>query len=84
MPLAGVFGLNPANRTAYIIGYGDDTVRPLDYITRAEIIAAINRMLDRIPGADLMATAKKWLDNAEDAWYYKNIQEAAAGCADAQ
>ena len=60
-------------------GYPDGTFRPDAYITRAETVAIVNRMLGRAPHKDYfyasgnMAT---WPDNSYGAWYYADVQEA--------
>ena len=69
--------LNTENHYAYIAGYADGTFRPNAYITRAEAVTLINRMLDRTPDANhLLADMVRWPDNPETAWYYADIQEA--------
>ncbi|MBO5008341.1 MAG: InlB B-repeat-containing protein [Clostridia bacterium] len=63
----------------WIKGYEDGTFRPDEYITRAQAITMINRMLDRTPETvdDLNDNMIKWEDNSdESAWYYIAIQEA--------
>ena len=52
---------------------------PDDYITRAEAMTLINRVLSRIPETkeDLLDGMIEWTDNADtSAWYYLAIQEA--------
>lgn len=64
----------------WIEGYDDGTFRPDEFITRAEAITMINRMLDRTPktAGDLHQDMVKWADNNdENAWYYIAVQEAA-------
>lgn len=65
----------------WINGYTDGTFRPNNNITRAETFAMINRVLDRQTESvsDLLPTSEMnmWSDNMnENAWYYKDIQEA--------
>lgn len=54
--------------------------RPDDYITRAEVVVMINRMLGRKANKDyLLPNMKVWPDNVDSqqtAWYYLDIQEA--------
>ena len=54
--------------------------RPNDYITRAEVVVMINRMLGRKADMEhLLAEMKTWPDNVyseQTAWYYLDIQEA--------
>ena len=68
--------INRAARAGWITGYAGE-FRPNDYITRAEAVTLINRMLDRAPDADhMLANMVRWPDNPETAWYYEAIQEA--------
>ena len=65
-----------AAKAGWIRGDGN-TFRPNDYITRAEVMAIVNRMLDRTPDKDhMLPEMKKWVDNTEDKWYYADVQEA--------
>ena len=69
--------INRAAAAGWINGYPDGTFRPNAYITRAEAVTLINRMLDRAPDANhLLADMVRWPDNPETAWYYADIQEA--------
>ena len=68
--------INRAARAGWITGYAGE-FRPNDYITRAEAVTLINRMLDRAPDADhMLEDMVRWPDNPETAWYYEAIQEA--------
>ena len=63
----------------WIRGYEDNTFKPDQYITRAEAMTLINRVLNRIPETadDLLDTMKKWSDNSDvSVWYYIPVQEA--------
>lgn len=62
----------------WIRGYEDGTFRPENYITRAEAMTMINRMLNRLPQseADLLKGMKIWSDNKPGTWYYLTVQEA--------
>ncbi|MCM1440459.1 MAG: S-layer homology domain-containing protein [Roseburia sp.] len=55
--------------------------RPDDYITRAEVVVMINRMLERKVDMDhLLPSMKTWPDNVYSettAWYYLDMQEAS-------
>lgn len=69
-------------KTGWINGYPDGTFRPDQTVTRAEMMAMINRALERTPksAADLLAEMKVWSDNANvNAWYYLDVQEATDG-----
>ncbi len=59
----------------WIDGYPDESFRPDAYITRAEAITIVNRMLVRY--ADHEIAESKWPDNNESDWYYHAINEAA-------
>ena len=66
-------------KLGWINGYPDGTFRPDQTVTRAEMMAMINRALERTPksAADLLAGMKVWSDNANvNAWYYLDVQEA--------
>ena len=59
-------------------GYGDGTFRPDKNVTRAELMAMINRATGRAPkSADaFLPGMKTWSDNTADKWYYLDVQEA--------
>ena len=68
-----------AAKMGWINGYPDGSFRPDATITRAEMMAMINRALDRTPKSvsDLLSGMKTWSDNANvNAWYYLDVQEA--------
>lgn len=55
----------------------DGKFRPDDYITRAEVMAIVNRVLHRAVESDyILEDAIKWADNPEAAWYYEDVIEA--------
>lgn len=62
----------------WIMGYTDSTFRPENYITRAEAMTMINRVLNRLPESedDLLDSMNVWPDNQPGAWYYLAVQEA--------
>lgn len=62
----------------WILGYTDGTFRPDRYITRAEAMTMINRVLCRIPeGEDaLLDGMNVWPDNKPGDWHYLAVQEA--------
>ena len=69
--------INRAAAEGWIAGYPDGTYSPDRSITRAEVMALINEVLDRAPDADHMLDDMiHWPDNPEDAWYYEDVQEA--------
>ncbi len=68
-----------AANKGWINGYPDGTFRPNQYITRAEAMTLVNRVLNRLPEntSDLLDTMIKWPDNSDtSAWYYLAVQEA--------
>lgn len=63
----------------WIEGYPDGTFRPDQTVTRAELMAMLNRALGRTPQStnDLLNGMKTWTDNRDAAaWYYLDVQEA--------
>ena len=63
----------------WINGYPDGSFRPDRNVTRAELMAMVNRALGRTPksAGDLLSGMKTWRDNANvNAWYYLDVQEA--------
>ena len=62
----------------WIAGYPDGTFRPDTYITRAEAMTMINRVLCRMPQdeKDMLRTMVVWPDNKPTDWYYLAVQEA--------
>lgn len=63
----------------WVSGYPDSTFRPDQYITRAESMAIINRVLGRGVSEEGLRenTYKNWADNADpNEWYYYEIIEA--------
>lgn len=80
----GHWAANQINRAAekgWISGYPDGTFGPDRYITRAEAVTMINRVLNRLPeSADaLHEDMNVFPDNMDTtAWYYLAIQEATS------
>lgn len=69
--------INRAAAEGWIAGYPDGTFGPERYITRAEVMALVNEVLDRAPDADYMLEDMiRWPDNPELTWYYEDVQEA--------
>ena len=62
----------------WIAGYSDGTFRPSNYITRAEAMTMINRVLCRMPQSedDLLNNMTVWPDNHPTDWHYLAVQEA--------
>ncbi|MCC8122959.1 MAG: S-layer homology domain-containing protein [Oscillospiraceae bacterium] len=71
--------IEKAARLGYITGYEDGTFRPDAYITRAEVMTLLNRVLERHVDSDdeLYTGMVTWSDNMEHTkWYYYDVQEA--------
>lgn len=68
--------INDAAATGWITGYSDGSFKPDEYITRAEAITLINRVLYRIIGEDSGDDSINWEDNTPDKWYYEDVQNA--------
>ena len=66
-------GLDDVNHYAYIIGYGDSTVRPNNLITRAEAATIFFRLMRRDSRVSMWKTANTFSDVAESAWYNNAI-----------
>ena len=62
----------------WIADYSDGTFRPSNYITRAEAMTMINRVLCRMPQSadDLLNNMTVWPDNHPTDWHYLAVQEA--------
>lgn len=80
----GHWAANQINRAAekgWISGYPDGTFGPNRYITRAEAVTLINRVLNRLPESvdALHKDMNVFPDNMDtSAWYYLAIQEATS------
>lgn len=78
--IAGHWGENyiiTAAEQGWVEGYADGTFRPDEYITRADVIQIINRLLVRCVNKEgLHADTRQWIDNYEDSEYYYDILEA--------
>jgi len=71
--------IHEAAAHGWIRGYEDGTFKPDQFITRAEAMTMINRVLNRVPenADDLLADMINWPDNSDkSAWYYLAVQEA--------
>ena len=67
-----------AAELGWIKGFEDDSFRPDTYITRAQAMTMINRVLNRIPeeNGDLLAGMNVWPDCNPGDWFYLAVQEA--------
>jgi hypothetical protein len=71
--------INSAAEKGWIQGYPDGTFRPQNQLTRAEIVTAVNNMLDRgIELADIPDGVPEYTDLLESYWAYTDIMEASA------
>ena len=70
--------INRAASLGWIMGHDDGTFHPENYITRAEAMTMINRVLNRLPEDedDLLDGMNVWPDNQSGKWYYLAVQEA--------
>ncbi len=71
--------IHEAAAHGWIRGYEDGTFKPDQFITRAEAMTMINRVLNRVPETadDLLKDMISWPDNSDkSAWYYLAVQEA--------
>ena len=76
--------INRVGGAGWITGYEDNTFRPNNNITRAEVVAIVNRMLNRKADKayvdnNLMRSKHSFIDNLRSAWYFYDIHEAAVG-----
>ena len=67
-----------AAELGWIKGFEDGTFRPDAYITRAQAMTMINRVLNRIPEdeSDLLPGMNVWPDCNPGDWFYLAVQEA--------
>lgn len=67
-----------AAELGWIQGFADGTFRPDTYITRAQAMTMINRVLNRTPEdeEDLLKGMKVWPDCNPGDWFYLAVQEA--------
>lgn len=75
--------INYAVERGWLKGYPDGTFRPDDHIQRAEVIAIVNRVLERYPDQAYIDTHKSMLKQYTDMnlpyWAYYLIMEASNG-----
>lgn len=83
VPLAGAIGLNDVDHMAYIIGYEDDTVRPLGNITRAEVSTIFFRLMTDLYRTINWSTTNDFSDVNEGDWFNNAVSTCAnAGIVD--
>lgn len=68
--------ISALTQAGYIKGYPDGTFRPDLPVTRAELVALLNRVVGR---ENVAGTAPGFRDVSEDFWGYEDIQSAALG-----
>jgi hypothetical protein len=70
--------INGASEKGWLRGYPDGTFKPLDNLTRAEIVTSMNRVLNRqIELEDIPQWAPTYTDLASGHWAYAAIIEAS-------
>lgn len=69
--------INSAAAKGWVEGYPDGTFKPDDYITRAEFVTLVNRVLQRrVRLEDILSEARQFPDLLPGKWYYEAMQEA--------
>jgi hypothetical protein len=71
--------LNEKDHIAYIIGYPNGRVMPEGSITRAEVITAFYRLLDKEYRDEIFATENPFLDVTPQLWYHKAVSSMTNG-----
>ncbi len=66
-----------AGHPAFVTGYADGTVRPLNNITRSEIAAMLCRLLTDSQKQSALAAGKTFSDVPADAWYSESVSALA-------
>lgn len=73
----GEIDILKASAAGWVQGYEDGTFRPEGYITRAEVMTIVNRMLSRAVNQDgISENVTSWSDLKENDWCYYEVQEA--------
>lgn len=69
--------ISTALANGWVSGYSDNTFRPDQPITRAEVMTMVNRVLHRaVKSGDMLDGMKTWSDSPQGVWYYEAVQEA--------
>jgi len=67
----------------WVTGYQDGTFKPGNYITRAEVVSLVNRMLERYSDRSYVdhnqAMLNQYIDLTSEYWAYYDIMEATNG-----
>ena len=78
IPLAGAIGLNNRDHFAYMIGYGDGTIRPLANITRAEAATIFFRLMTDEFREAHWATENQFSDVTAGQWFNNAVSTSAS------
>lgn len=71
--------ITKAAYAGWVEGNESGTFRPDDYITRAEVMAIVNRVLKTDKSDDVVSELDpNWIDNPKSAWYYKDVVVATS------
>ncbi|MGI6164285.1 MAG: S-layer homology domain-containing protein, partial [Bacillota bacterium] len=69
--------INSAAKKGWVEGYPDGTFKPDQYITRAEFVTLVNRVLERrVRAENILPKAREFPDLKSSKWYYEAMQEA--------
>jgi hypothetical protein len=69
--------INSAAKKGWVEGYPDGTFKPDQYITRAEFVTLVNRVLERrVRAENILPEARQFPDLKSGKWYYEAMQEA--------
>lgn len=69
--------INSAAENGWFEGYPDGTFKPDQFITRAEFVTLVNKVLDRrVHAEDVLPQARQFPDLIKGAWHYEAMQEA--------
>jgi hypothetical protein len=69
--------IGAADVNGLMSGYPDGSFKPDSFITRAEVMTAVNRMLGRVPDAAALAQIQNpYVDLSPEHWAYAQILEA--------
>lgn len=75
--------INSASEKGWVTGYEDGTFKPSQYITRAEAVTLVNRVLERICDEDYadeyVNLLVEFIDLSDTHWAYYDIVEATNG-----
>ena len=75
-PLAGAIGLNNTEHFAYMIGYDNGTVGPMNQITRAEVATIFFRLMDDSFRSQYWSTVSGFSDVTAGKWFNNAVSTA--------